>query len=46
MAQKKVSGVTIAINADTNGVTSGLRDLTSQSIYLSKQLNSTAKGWP
>lgn len=38
MAQKKVSGVTIAINADTNGVTSGLRDLTSQSISLSKQL--------
>lgn len=38
MANKKVNGITIAINADTSGVTSGLKDLTSQSVSLSKQL--------
>lgn len=37
MAQK-VNGITIAINADTSGVTSGLKDLTAQSVSLSKQL--------
>ena len=35
---KKITGITIAINADTNGVTAGLKDLTSESISLSKQL--------
>lgn len=35
---KKINGITIAINADTNGVTAGLKDLTSESIALSKQL--------
>lgn len=38
MANKKVNGITIAINADTSGVTVGLKDLTSQSVSLSKQL--------
>ena len=38
MANKKVNGITIAINADTSGVTAGLKDLTSQSVSLSKQL--------
>lgn len=38
MAQKKVSGLTIAISADTSGVTAGLKDITSDSISLSKQL--------
>ena len=38
MAQKKVNGITIAINADTNGVTSGLKELTTQSVSLTKQL--------
>lgn len=38
MATKKVNGITIAINADTNGVTAGLKDLTGDSIALSKQL--------
>lgn len=38
MAQKKVSGLTIAISADTSGVTAGLKDITSESISLSKQL--------
>ena len=38
MAQKKVSGLTIAISADTTGVTAGLKDITSESISLSKQL--------
>ncbi|MBO7276039.1 MAG: hypothetical protein J6V15_06675 [Clostridia bacterium] len=37
---KKISGVTIAINADTNGVTNGLKELTDQSVTLSKQLKS------
>jgi phage-related minor tail protein len=40
MAQKKVNGITIAINADTNGVTSGLKELTTQSVSLAKQLKS------
>lgn len=39
-SNKKINGITIAINADTNGVTSGLKDLTSQSISLTKQLKS------
>lgn len=38
MAQKKVNGLTIAISADTSGVTAGLKDITSESISLSKQL--------
>lgn len=38
MASKKINGITIAINADTSGVTAGLKDLTSQSVSLSKQL--------
>ena len=37
---KKINGITIAINADTSGVTAGLKDLTSQSVSLSKQLKS------
>ena len=40
MATKKINGITIAINADTNGVTAGLKDLTSQSVTLAKQLKS------
>lgn len=35
---KKINGITIAINADTSGVTAGLKDLTSKSVSLSKQL--------
>lgn len=35
---RRINGVTIAINADTNGVTAGLKDLTTESISLSKQL--------
>ena len=35
---RRVNGITIAINADTKGVTSGLKDLTTESISLSKQL--------
>lgn len=34
----KISGITIAINADTSGVTSSLKDLTAESVSLSKQL--------
>lgn len=37
-SSKKINGITIAINADTSGVTAGLKDLTSQSVSLSKQL--------
>lgn len=37
-AKKNVNGITIAIKADTNGVTSGLKELTDQSVALSKQL--------
>lgn len=33
-----MQGITIAINADTSGVTSGLKDLTTESVQLSKQL--------
>jgi phage-related minor tail protein len=40
MASKKVNGITIAINADTSGVTAGLKDLTTQSVSLTKQLKS------
>lgn len=40
MANKKVNGITIAINADTNGVTKGLQELTSTSVTLTKQLKS------
>ena len=41
MAQnKKINGITIALNADTSGVASGLKDLTSQSVSLTKQLKS------
>ena len=40
MASKKINGITIAINADTNGVTSGLKELTTQSVTLAKQLKS------
>ena len=40
MANKKINGITIAINADTNGVTAGLKDLTDESISLTKQLKS------
>lgn len=36
----KVNGITIAINADTNGVTAGLKDVTSESVALAKQLKS------
>ena len=39
MAQK-INGITIALNADTRGVTNGLKDLTDQSVTLSKQLKS------
>lgn len=39
-SNKKINGITIAINADTKGVTSGLKDLTSESISLTKQLKS------
>lgn len=35
---RRINGITIAIDADTNGVTSGLKDLTTESISLSKQL--------
>ena len=35
---RRINGITIAINADTNGVTAGLKDLTTESISLSKQL--------
>lgn len=38
MASKKINGITIAINADTKGVTNGLQDLTDKSVSLSKQL--------
>ena len=38
MGQKRVNGLTIAISADTSGVTAGLKDITSESISLSKQL--------
>lgn len=38
MATRRVQGITIAINADTNGVTNGLKDLTTESVQLTKQL--------
>lgn len=37
MAQK-VNGITVAIKADTSGVSAGLKDLTTQSVSLTKQL--------
>jgi TP901 family phage tail tape measure protein len=40
---KKISGLTIAINADTSGVTAGLKDLTKESISLSQQLKTVDK---
>ena len=40
---KKISGLTIAINADTSGVTAGLKDLTTESISLSQQLKTVDK---
>ena len=40
MAKKQINGITIAIDADTKGVTTGLKDLTEQSVTLSKQLKS------
>ena len=36
----KVSGITVAIKADTSGVTAGLKELTSDSIKLAQQLKS------
>ena len=36
----KISGVTIAIKADTSGVTSGLENLTKESVQLAQQLKS------
>lgn len=36
----KVNGITVAIKADTSGVTAGLKDLTSDSIKLAQQLKS------
>ena len=36
----RISGITIAINADTSGVTTGLKDLTNESVELAKQLKS------
>lgn len=35
---KKIDGITIAINADTSGVAAGLKQLTTESVTLSKQL--------
>ena len=40
MASGKVKGITIAMEADTTGVTKGLKEITSQSIALSKDLKS------
>ena len=36
----KVNGITVAIKADTSGVTAGLKELTSDSIKLAQQLKS------
>lgn len=38
MAKKKISGITIALDADTKGVTSGLKDIVDQSVNVSKEL--------
>lgn len=38
MAKKKISGITIALNADTSGITSGLKDVVSQSGKVSGEL--------
>lgn len=37
---KKINGITIAIDADTRGVTKGLEQITSESVSLTKQLKS------
>lgn len=38
MAGKKINGITIALDADTKGVTSGLKDITTRSTKLSAEL--------
>ena len=38
MASKKIKGITIAIGADTSGVTAGLEGITKESIKVSNQL--------
>lgn len=38
MANKKISGITIALDADTKGITSGLKDITSSSKKVSDEL--------
>ncbi len=38
MAKKKVSGITIALEADTKGVTSGLKEIITESVNVSKEL--------
>lgn len=38
MASKKVNGLTIAIDADTKGVTNGLKDISTESVKLSNNL--------
>lgn len=38
MANKRISGLTVAISADTSGVTKGLKDITSDSIRASNNL--------
>ncbi|MGM0333613.1 phage tail tape measure protein [Enterococcus sp. AZ050] len=38
MAKKKISGITIALDADTKGVTSGLKSIVDQSVNVSKEL--------
>lgn len=38
MANKRIKGITIAMEADTTGVTKGLKEITSQSVAASKNL--------
>ncbi|MIM11906.1 phage tail tape measure protein, partial [Listeria monocytogenes] len=38
MAKKRIQGITIALDADTKGVTSGLKDVVSQSNKVSGEL--------
>lgn len=38
MAKKKIQGMTIALNADTTGVTKGLKDITSKSSQVAGEL--------
>lgn len=38
MANKKISGITIALDADTKGITSGLKDITSSSKKVGDEL--------